>query len=130
MTAPTYFDEKRYSYHLLAPHVSWTADYQQADPTTAFELRIQRQYSAAYDSLKHGQYAKALDAFQQIHNLILTAVNPKLPVNSYWNGQFAPPMDASMCSRQKLLPFCKRSRSRIFHFRRRSSRTWRDFRRQ
>jgi hypothetical protein len=79
---PAYFDEKRYSYHVLASHVSWAADYQQADPTTAFEVQVQRQFAAAYSSLKQGQYATALDAFQQLQNLILTSVHPALPATS------------------------------------------------
>jgi len=96
MAPPLYFDEKRYSYHVLAPHVSWATDYQQSDPTTDFEIQIQQQYASAYDSLKKGQYAKALDAFQQIQNLILTSVHPTLPVTSFWNGRFAAPMDATL----------------------------------
>jgi len=94
--APPYFDEKRYSYHVLAPRVSWASDYQQADPTTAFEVQIQQQYAGAYDSLKQGQYATAMDAFQQIQNLILTTVHPALPATSYLNGQFVAPMDVSL----------------------------------
>lgn len=31
---PPYFDEKRYSYHILASNASWVSDYQEADPTT------------------------------------------------------------------------------------------------
>jgi hypothetical protein len=96
MAPPLYFDEKRYSYHVLAPHVSWATDYQQSDPTTDFELQIQQQYTSAYDSLKQGQYAKALDAFQQIQNLILTSVHPMLPVTSFWSGHFAAPMDVAL----------------------------------
>jgi hypothetical protein len=94
--APPYFDEKRYSYHVLAPHVSWVVDYQQADPTTAFEIQVQQQYSSAYASLKQGQYANAMDAFQQLENLILTSVHPALPVTSYWSGQFSAPLDVTL----------------------------------
>jgi hypothetical protein len=96
MAPPPYFDEKRYSYHVLASHTSWVSDYQQADPTSAFEAQIQQQYVGAYASLKQGQYAKALDAFQQIQNLILTTAHPALPANSYWNGQFVAPMDVGL----------------------------------
>lgn len=94
--APPYFDEKRYSYHVLASHVSWVADYQQADPTTAFEIQVQQQYASAYNSLKQRQYANALDAFQQLENLILTSVHPSLPATSYWYGQFRAPLDVSL----------------------------------
>ena len=93
---PAYFDEKRYSYHVLASHASWVADYQQADPTTAFEAQVQQQFAAAYSSLKQGQYATALDAFQQLQNLILTSVHPALPATSYRDGQFVAPLDVAL----------------------------------
>jgi len=93
---PQYFDEKRYSYHVLANPVSWVHDYQQADPTAAFETQVQQQYASAYDSLKSGQYAKALSAFQQLQNLILTAIHPTFPINSYWNPKFTAPLDATL----------------------------------
>jgi hypothetical protein len=93
---PTYFDEKRYSYQVLATRVSWVSAYQQTDPTTGLEIQIQRQYAVAYDSLKQGRYAAALDAFRQLQNLILTSVHPTLPVTSYLSPQFVAPMDVSL----------------------------------
>jgi hypothetical protein len=96
MAAPAYFDEKRYSYHVLTPGISWITDYQQAEPATGFEVQVQQQYASAFDSLKRGQYARALSAFKQLHNLILTTVDPTLPVTSYQNPKFVPPLDVGL----------------------------------
>jgi hypothetical protein len=93
---PTYIAEKRYSYHLLTQPVSWVSDYRQDDPTSAFEFQIRQQYVSAYDALKKGQFATALDAFQQLQNLILTIVHPSLPPTSYRNGNFVAPMDPGL----------------------------------
>src|SRR5581483_10308136 len=77
-------------------HTEWVGQYQQSDPSTMFEQQVQQQYAAAFDLLKQGQYAKALEAFRQFQNLILTSLDPTLPPNSYWSSKFSAPMDVSL----------------------------------
>ena len=93
---PPYFDEKRYSYHVLAPHPPPFGDYQQADPTTGFEKQIQSQYIGAYASLQQQKYSAAHDAFQQLQSLILTTVHPSLPLMSYATGELSAPLDPAL----------------------------------
>jgi hypothetical protein len=96
MAVPLYFDEKRYSYHVLAPHPPRFGDYQAADPTTAFEQQVQQLYSDAYALLKTQKFDGALDAFRQLHNLILTTVHPSLPPTSYGHPRWTAPLDPGL----------------------------------
>src|SRR5215469_12710130 len=96
MSLPLYLDEKRYSYHVLASYPLVFADYQQTDPSTDFENRVQQLYTDAYGYLKQQQYDRALDAFRQLQNLILTTVHPTLPVTSYIDPEFIAPLDPQL----------------------------------
>src|ERR1700676_3489719 len=96
MQLPVYFDEKRYSYHVLRRPVPYFSDYETADPTKAFEQTLQRLYGAAYDQLKQQKYAGALDAFRQLQNVILTTVHPSLPSTSWFSPSFVAPLDVSL----------------------------------
>src|ERR1700694_1020945 len=96
MAVPLYFDEKRYSYHVLAPHPPRFGDYQAADPATAFEQQVQQLYGDAHVLLQTRKFDGALDAFRQLHNLILTTVHPSLPPTSYGHPGWTAPLDPAL----------------------------------
>ena len=96
MQLPAYFDEKRYSYHVLRRPVPYFTDYQTADPAQAFEKQVQQLYGAAYDQLKQQKFAGALDAFRQLQNVILTTVHPTLPPTSWYFPWFVAPLDVAL----------------------------------
>src|SRR5215510_15050891 len=96
MAAPTYFAEKRYSYHVYGWSAPAFSDYQTADPQTTFERQVQALYAQGYAYLRQEEYYLALNAFRDLQNVILTTVHPTLPIDLHRKRSLVFPLDATM----------------------------------
>lgn len=79
MATPTYLIEQQYALYPVRPSFTLVTQYEVESPETRFERRVFQRFHEAKKHLYHEEYGLALDAFQELRQLILRTVNPQLP---------------------------------------------------